>query len=60
MIAGVDGCREGWVGVWLDQSGAVAGATSSDSLEKVLQSIPELKIAGIVNFIFVVTRFKIT
>ena len=47
MIAGVDGCREGWVGVWLDQSGAVAGATSSESLEKVLQSIPELKIAGI-------------
>ncbi|HAO97216.1 MAG: hypothetical protein CMP26_04195 [Roseibacillus sp.] len=47
MIAGVDGCREGWVGVWLDQSGAVAGTTSSASLKKVLQSIPELEVAGI-------------
>ena len=47
MIAGVDGCKEGWVGVWLNDSGAVAGTTSSTSLREVLQAIPELKIAGI-------------
>lgn len=47
MTAGVDGCKEGWVGVWLDQSGAIAGTFSSASLEEVLRSIPDLKTAGI-------------
>jgi len=47
VIAGVDGCKEGWVGVWLDQSGTVAGTFSSVSLEEVLQSIPDLITAGI-------------
>ena len=47
MIAGVDGCKQGWVGVWLDNSGSLAGAAFCTTLEELLQGIPNLMTAGV-------------
>lgn len=47
VIAGVDGCKQGWVGVWLDNSGSLAGAAFCTTLEELLQGIPNLMTAGV-------------
>ena len=47
MIAGIDGYKQGWVGVWLDRSGSLVGAACRASLQELLEAIPDLVTAGI-------------
>ncbi|NIP92796.1 MAG: DUF429 domain-containing protein [Akkermansiaceae bacterium] len=47
MVLGVDGCKNGWIAISLDESGRLDGALTALSLEKVFEGVPEVAVAGV-------------
>lgn len=47
MVIGIDGCKEGWVGVVLDDEGQYHGITTAPTLPEMLERFPETGVLGI-------------
>ena len=47
MLLGIDGCRDGWVGVALDHAGAFAAVKVEASLEELVDAFPAVETIGV-------------